>query len=728
MRPRRRWTDRLPLSLKINLVGLASSGAALILMSAALIKHEIDAFAPDSAREHQRIAELIAASAAAAAPSGDGAAIARTLGILEALPEVVAARIVDAGGATLGRWPDDGRPLAEGGPGTIPLSAPIVVGSDVVGEVTLEVRSDALFVTVERYVRTVLVMLSLSFVVAYGATRLLKPAVLKPVTALAGAMTAIRATRDYAARVERLADDEFGNLVDAFNAMLAEIERRDRDLSRVAREMAAAKEAAETANDTKTKFIANMSHELRTPLNAVIGYAEIVIEDLEEAGAEQQIRDMRRILDAAKHLLGLIDEVLDIAKIEAGRIDLASAPVAIAALLDSAVETVRPAARKNGNAIALTVDPRIGAALADETRLRQCLLNLLGNAAKFTRDGRIEMRASLSGADAERRLVVEVADTGVGMTPEQMGRLFQPFAQADSATTRAYGGTGLGLAITRSLVRRMGGDVTVRSAIGEGATFTLVVPYLDEDTVACREAAGRPKGGPSRRIVLVSPEAAIIARGLERAGFEVEAAADAPAALASAGGAAPGLLLLDADAVAGGGWMQAVSTLTAPDAPPAPLVLIGAADLRDAALAAGASEFAARPLAPGALIELAAAHLPEVIGDVICLTHPQAAGCAAAALRRAGHRAHLASSPAGALAAAEAAGAVAVVVEAALSPDALRAFTARLGQLGCAGLAFGPSGAAGAAGGLTHAPSPGRLLLAVRRLLADRPRAEARVA
>jgi signal transduction histidine kinase/CheY-like chemotaxis protein len=725
MKPRRPWTDRLPLSLKINLVGLASSGAALILMSAALIKHEIDAFAPESAREHQRIAELIAASASAAVLFRDGPAIAETLGVLEALPEVVGARIVDADGETLGRWPDDGQPFAEGAPGTISVTAPIVVAPDLVGEVTLQIGTDALFVTVERYVRTVLIMLSLSFIVAYVATRLLKPAVLKPVTALAGAMTAIRATRDYAARVDRLADDEFGKLVDAFNAMLAEIERRDRDLSRVAREMAAAKEAAETANDTKTKFIANMSHELRTPLNAVIGYAEIVIEDLEDAGAEEQIRDMRRILDAAKHLLGLINEILDIAKIEAGKIELASAPVAIGALLESAVETVRPAAEKNGDAIALTVDPRIGTALADETRLRQCLLNLLSNAAKFTRDGRIEMRAALTGADAGRRLVVEVSDTGIGMTPDQMGRLFQPFAQADSATTRTYGGTGLGLAITRSLVRRMGGDVAVRSVIGKGSTFTLVVPYLDDDTVASREAASRPKGDPSRRIVLVSPEAAMIARALDRAGFDVEVAADAPAALASAGAASPGLLLLDADAGVAGGWMQAVAILTAPDAPQAPLVLIGGPDMRDAALAAGASDVAARPLAPGALIELAAAHLPKTIGDVICLTHPQSAGFAAPALRRAGHRAHVASSPAGALAAAEAAGAVAVVVEAGLPPDVLRAFTARLGQLGCAGLAFGPSGAAE---GLIHAPSPGQLLLAVRRLLADRPHAEARVA
>lgn len=227
-----------------------------------------------------------------------------------------------------------------------------------------------------------------------------------------------------------------------------------------------ARHAADAASAAKTQFIANMSHELRTPLNAIIGYAEIIEED----GAGAVVADSQRIQRSAKHLLGLISEILDHAKLEAGELRTTIKHVPLEPVFDEVVEAIRPLAAANGNRFDAVCEPGIGAACLDDMRLKQCMLNVANNAAKFTKDGKVSLRLRAAGADA---VEFEVADTGIGMSEETISRLFQPFVQADLSVTREYGGTGLGLAITKQLMDTMGGEVAVRSAPGAGSTFTL---------------------------------------------------------------------------------------------------------------------------------------------------------------------------------------------------------------------------------------------------------------
>jgi signal transduction histidine kinase len=259
--------------------------------------------------------------------------------------------------------------------------------------------------------------------------------------------------------------------------ILDEIERRDEELKRAFEELEAARLSAEQASIAKSQFLATMSHELRTPLNAIIGYCEILREVAEDRGdGAQELDDLNRIHSAAHRLLSLINDVLNLSKIEAGAMAADVEHVDVDSLLEEAAATVRPAALANGTALSIEKHGALGAAETDGFKLGQCLLNLLSNAAKFTRQGQIKLRATRETKDGADWLVFEVIDTGIGIAPEAQARLFQPFVQADASTTRGFGGTGLGLAITRRLARIMGGDVTMKSALGQGSAFTLRVP------------------------------------------------------------------------------------------------------------------------------------------------------------------------------------------------------------------------------------------------------------
>jgi len=264
--------------------------------------------------------------------------------------------------------------------------------------------------------------------------------------------------------------DQLGRLVTAFNELRARHIENTRLLQ-------AARDEAVAANAAKSAFLAMMSHELRTPLNAVIGYSDMLKEELAEDGVTPTtMDDLDKISSAGKHLLELINSVLDLSKIEAGKIELEITRVSVQQLVDYAASTVHPLIEPGGNRLVLQVPADIGSIESDATRLRQVLLNLLSNAAKFTRQGVITLAARREHSPGRgEQLVFEVQDTGIGLTPEQQGKLFQAFVQADTSTTREYGGTGLGLVICRRLCQLMGGDVTVRSAPGQGSCFTASV-------------------------------------------------------------------------------------------------------------------------------------------------------------------------------------------------------------------------------------------------------------
>jgi signal transduction histidine kinase len=232
------------------------------------------------------------------------------------------------------------------------------------------------------------------------------------------------------------------------------------------------------ASQHKSQFLANMSHELRTPLNAIIGVSEMLREDAE--ALKQDTEPLDRVLGAGRHLLALINDILDLSKIEAGRMELQLEDFALAPLIDGVVKTIEPLAAKNENRVAVSCDGAIGTLQADQMRLRQALLNLMSNANKFTERGTIFVDARQAQENGRTWITIAVADTGIGMTPEQMGKLFREFSQADASTTRKYGGTGLGLAISKRFCEMMGGDITVESEVGRGSTFTIRLPRTAE--------------------------------------------------------------------------------------------------------------------------------------------------------------------------------------------------------------------------------------------------------
>jgi signal transduction histidine kinase len=309
----------------------------------------------------------------------------------------------------------------------------------------------------------------------------------------------VSANKNYAVRAVKSYGDEIGSLIDGFNTMLSEIQQRDmalrgandelksrtRELEKevlyrqqTQEELLKAKLAAEEASRAKSTFLANMSHELRTPLNAIIGVSEMLREDAE--ALKQDTEPLDRVLGAARHLLALINDILDLSKIEAGRMELNLETFPLVPLIDGVIKTVEPLAAKNGNQVAVHCDAKIGTIHADQMRLRQALLNLMSNANKFTERGTITVDARDGQGNGHDWVTIAVSDTGIGMTPEQLGKLFQEFSQASSATASKYGGTGLGLAISRRFCQMMGGDITVESEPGRGSTFSIRLPRIVE--------------------------------------------------------------------------------------------------------------------------------------------------------------------------------------------------------------------------------------------------------
>lgn len=387
-----------------------------------------------------------------------------------------------------------------------------------------------------------------------------------------------------------------------FSGHLAALVARTETIERGVDALAHARHAAESANLAKSQFLANMSHELRTPLNAIIGYAEMLQEDAEDKGDSATVQDLNRILTAAKHLLTLLNEILDLSKIEAGRMEVTAAPFAPLDVFEDLVETMRPLAEQNGNVLLLGGDGSDAMVNTDAMKVRQCVLNLLSNACKFTKGGKIEVHFETRPHNGVAHLFVSVRDTGIGMSREHMARLFQPFVQADPTITQKYGGTGLGLTITRRLAQLMGGEVSVESTLGQGAVFTLAVPADYADANAALGAAAEVdavqgmEGAPLVLVIEDEPDAReLAARALTRAGFQVLGVGGGEAGLALARSKAPALVLLDIFLPDRSGWRVLQSLKHDPKTADIPVVVLSVNEDRAHAMALGAAEHMVKP-------------------------------------------------------------------------------------------------------------------------------------
>ena len=367
-------------------------------------------------------------------------------------------------------------------------------------------------------------------------------------------------------------------------------------------ELAAARDAAEEANRAKSTFIANMSHELRTPLSAVIGYTEMLEEELEDLGQPHLMEDLAKITANARHLLSLINDVLDISKIEAGRMNVAAEPFEVGEMLREIVAAAEPLVQKNENQLVLDLAEELGAAHTDQVKVKQCLLNLLGNAAKFTEKGTITLRARREARDGRDWLVFVVRDTGIGMTAEQLGKLFQRFTQADESTTRQFGGTGLGLSITRAFCQMMGGDVRVESEPGRGSAFTLDIPAMLEAgpkgaTPSDAPPAAAVELGDCVLVIDDDPAAReLLTRFLHREGFHARTAMDGRAGLALARALRPRVVLLDVEMPHVDGWSVLHAIRSDPDLAGTPVVMVSVVNEQGLGYALGATDYLVKPI------------------------------------------------------------------------------------------------------------------------------------
>jgi CheY-like chemotaxis protein len=369
-----------------------------------------------------------------------------------------------------------------------------------------------------------------------------------------------------------------------------------------------AKEEAIQANQAKSKFLATVSHELRTPLNAIIGYSEMLQEDARDLGEDAMIQDLNKIRSAGKHLLALINDILDLSKIEAGKMELFIEQFGLSNIVRDVITTMDPLVKKNNNTLEVVLDEPLPQMKSDMTRVRQVLFNILSNACKFAQNGTVTLEVLKKEVEGAPWVRFRVIDTGIGMTPEQLGKLFQAFSQAEASTTRKFGGTGLGLAISRRLCRMMGGDIFVESEHGKGSAFTFELPVEIQAAVAWQPEALAVAQEPvpqvamdrgEHPVLIIDDDEAtrdLISRLIQKEGYATVVASSGPEGLLLAREVQPWLITLDVIMPGMDGWAVLTALKTDPQLAAIPVALLSMLDEREMGFALGAAEFLMKPV------------------------------------------------------------------------------------------------------------------------------------
>jgi signal transduction histidine kinase/DNA-binding response OmpR family regulator len=408
--------------------------------------------------------------------------------------------------------------------------------------------------------------------------------------------------------------DELGDLATAFNGMTVRLRSAhdglataNGELEQRQQEMQVLMEAAEAANQAKSQFLANMSHELRTPMNAIIGYSEMLTEEAQDLGQEGFIPDLNKINAAGKHLLALINDILDLSKIEAGKMDLYLETFSVRDTVRDVSTTMQPLVDKNSNKLVIDIDPAIDTMHADLTKVRQGLFNLLSNACKFTKEGTIALNVRHEVSQGREWISFHVKDSGIGMTPQQASKIFEAFTQADASTTRKYGGTGLGLTITRKFCELMGGSIQVESEIGKGTTFTIRLPRQVAALTPAAPAPAAPRAAAAAKTVAADAPSVLVIDDdpvvqdlmkafLSKEGYRVTVAAGGEEGLQLARSARPDVITLDIAMPRMDGWSVLSQLKADPALAEIPVILVTMVDDKSMGYALGATDYMTKPI------------------------------------------------------------------------------------------------------------------------------------